>query len=623
MKRIVFFALLLLLLTGCHPTIVVEDDYFTISYYDGPELLFQDDYKEGSDITIRDANKTGYTFEGWYLDNETGFSLAVMPGKDIIVQSRWSINQYTIFFETYEGPMFPEIIFDYGSQIMVPKPSEKGLVFLGWYLDSDFDFPLNFGFMPDYNFTLYAKWGVDNYTIVFETNGGEPIDDLIAIGYQPITLPIPVKDEYSFLGWYRDAGLTWPFSLEYMPRENVTLYARWRSGGNEIKFHTNGGNTLDNEYFFYDDRLILPRPVKSQYTFEGWYYNIGLTNKVEITDRMPNADITLYAKWSYDNRVDYAVLPFTKFEDIRFWGSGNVSAWFYDYSPMAAVAPFTGEITSISGSLLTLTSKNKVIYADGSQDYMTVTFTGSFSPKNYLKQGDIINQYEPIGNCDKYNDTEYGSLLLAFNGKGNGIPLTDALQIDRNFTSNSNDIFKYKVEYAIFPMSVLTVTQGVNGDYSHQGSLALDLGGKDGGIDLVIAPFTGIIRKVNETGAHFVWIESLDKVYYADGTYDYMTVRIAHANDTSHLKVGQIVKQGEIFYSEGTTGNATGNHIHLEVGKGKFVAPGSYVNPYGHAMIYNAINPFDALFLDRGYTTLIRKDGGYRWVDCPYSNLVR
>ena len=166
------------------------------------------------------------------------------------------------------------------------------------------------------------------------------------------------------------------------------------------------------------------------------------------------------------------------------------------------------------------------------------------------------------------------------------------------------------MQKAVLLMDYLNVTQSGNGSFSHKGDLAIDIAGKDTGIESLKAPFTGIIKKIY-TGDNAVWLESVDKVLYADGTIDYMTVLTIHDNDISNLKVGDKITQGEIYYDEGSFGNATGNHIHLAVGKGKFTGSGWYKNEYGYWCINNQIEVPKGLFiLD---STKIINNGGYNW----------
>ncbi len=164
-------------------------------------------------------------------------------------------------------------------------------------------------------------------------------------------------------------------------------------------------------------------------------------------------------------------------------------------------------------------------------------------------------------------------------------------------------------EYAMFPMEYINITQGVNGSFSHQGTKAIDIAGKDTGIDAAYAPFTGVVKRIYKE--YVVWLESSNPVVFADGTVDYMTIMVMHDNDTSDLYVGKTIKQGERFFEEGTAGYATGNHIHLECAKGKFQGNGWYENSQGNWVIYNSINPYDALYLSS--ETVIKNDYGYNW----------
>ena len=168
-----------------------------------------------------------------------------------------------------------------------------------------------------------------------------------------------------------------------------------------------------------------------------------------------------------------------------------------------------------------------------------------------------------------------------------------------------------KIEKAVLMMDYLNVTQTGENDHSHKGDKAIDLAGQNTGIDPLKAPFTGTIKKVySENNA--VWLESNEKVLYADGTKDYMTVLTLHDNDVSNLKVGDVINQGTIYYNEGTKGDTTGNHIHLAIGKGKFTGSGWYKNQYGYWCINNQMDVYKGLFLFD--TVKVINDGGYKWI---------
>lgn len=124
-------------------------------------------------------------------------------------------------------------------------------------------------------------------------------------------------------------------------------------------------------------------------------------------------------------------------------------------------------------------------------------------------------------------------------------------------------------DMAIFCCNSLVVTQGAFDEYSHQAQNALDIQPTEG---KAFAPFNGIIVDIDkgETTCNAVWLESISKVKYADGTYDYMTVCFMHDNDISDLYVGMGLKQGDWFYDSGTAGNSSGAHIHIAVYRGRF-----------------------------------------------------
>lgn len=167
------------------------------------------------------------------------------------------------------------------------------------------------------------------------------------------------------------------------------------------------------------------------------------------------------------------------------------------------------------------------------------------------------------------------------------------------------------MEKAVLLMNTLNVSQKANNEFSHKGDKALDLSGKDSGIDNLKAPFTGIIRRIYSS-TNAVWLESLNRVKYADGRVDYMTILTMHDNDVSNLRVGQTIKQGSVYFEEGRKGYTTGNHIHLAVGKGKFTGNGWYENSYGNWVINNQYDVNKALYLDSN--TIIKNDGGYNWI---------
>ncbi len=163
------------------------------------------------------------------------------------------------------------------------------------------------------------------------------------------------------------------------------------------------------------------------------------------------------------------------------------------------------------------------------------------------------------------------------------------------------------MEKAYFIMDYYRVTQGYGPKSSnHKNTYAMDFGGKDTGIDDIYAPFTGVIKKIySKSGsANTVWLESREPVLCANGVTTYLTCIIAHDDDVSDLKVGQVVKQGEVFMQEGRSGKATGNHVHFELSDKKLSKTGWSRNKYGKLQINNPVKPNEYLFLKENQIVL-------------------
>jgi Mg-chelatase subunit ChlD len=139
-------------------------------------------------------------------------------------------------------------------------------------------------------------------------------------------------------------------------------------------------------------------------------------------------------------------------------------------------------------------------------------------------------------------------------------------------------------EYAMFPMAVLYIvrtnvdldpdqalrTDLLPGGGHVSGQCAFDLSG--GGLD-VRAPFTGTIVFVQSGGTHDVILQSDSKVRFANGEIDYMSCLFTHDDDIADLWVGKQIKQGDVFYQQGTYGDGhTGEflrHLHIECARGQ------------------------------------------------------
>ena len=228
----------------------------------------------GTPITApADPTRKGYTFKGW--DKEIP---KTMPAENITVKAQWEINQYTITFDTNGGSEIAPITLDYGTAITAPAdPTRKGYTFKGW----DKEIPET---MPAENITVKAQWGINQYTITFDTNGGSEIAPITQDYGTAITAPAdPTRKGYTFNGWDKEIP-------ETMPAENITVKAQWEINQYTITFDTNGGSEIAPITQDYGTEITAPdNPTRKGYTFKGW--------DKEIPETMPAENITITARW--------------------------------------------------------------------------------------------------------------------------------------------------------------------------------------------------------------------------------------------------------------------------------------------------------------------------------------
>lgn len=195
-------------------------------------------------------------------------------------------------------------------------PYLKNYVFLGWSTGSTSKTIISVDDIVSKSSasTLYAvvEKNTNKYDIIFEPMGGtcEQKTSNVAMGDMYGTLPIPVKDNSSFIGWYTDEvfGKKITSSTRFDYGKNQILYAHWSEPEYIISFNVCDG--IHDEYYYTYSKKVkinscygaLPNPTKIGYRFAGWYtsQNDGelVTDKTIFSD---NKNVTLYAHWELES----------------------------------------------------------------------------------------------------------------------------------------------------------------------------------------------------------------------------------------------------------------------------------------------------------------------------------
>lgn len=184
----------------------VNANQYTISFdTDGGSGILPITQDYGSAVTApANPTKTGYTFAGW--DKAIP---ATMPNQNITIKAKWTINQYTITFDTDGGSEIQPIKQNYNTAVTEPAdPTKTGYDFDEW----DRSIPQT---MPAENITIKAKWATHKYTVSFDTDDGSEVAAVMQDYGKTITAPdAPQKAGSIFGGWYKEKACTNAFDFK-------------------------------------------------------------------------------------------------------------------------------------------------------------------------------------------------------------------------------------------------------------------------------------------------------------------------------------------------------------------------------------------------------------------------
>lgn len=123
----------------------------------------------------------------------------------------------------------------------------------------------------------------------------------------------PVREGYTFLGWYTQAEGGTKYTFTEAVSSNITLYAHWNAHSHTVTLE-NDENKKTNSYD-YGSSVSVPTPTKKTgYNFNHWEVTVpdgetapslnGPDENGNYSFSMPDYDITLTAKWTQKDVID-------------------------------------------------------------------------------------------------------------------------------------------------------------------------------------------------------------------------------------------------------------------------------------------------------------------------------
>lgn len=280
-------------------------------------------YEEGTacgDLPI--PQRPGYTFTGWYdwVENGKEITSAYTVDSDLTVYAHWELKALTVSF--YANQQFadtpPDIQVRLGEpygELPVLTAYFNDRTFLGWGLSKDDDTLIG----PDTivtistDHTLYGKWGPTPHQVTFDENGGS-LDEAfrkktVYFGKAYGTLPLPEREGFEFLGWYKKGEDVSEDTIVYTLPDEV-LTAHWKKRICHLTIYANGGawddgsteKNIDVEYGGSLSQVLssgIGYPVWKGFRFVGWQQPTSYNGQEFTTyaDRVTGDDV-IYALFS-------------------------------------------------------------------------------------------------------------------------------------------------------------------------------------------------------------------------------------------------------------------------------------------------------------------------------------
>ena len=154
-----------------------------------------------------------------------------------------------------------------------------------------------------------------------------------------------------------------------------------------------------------------------------------------------------------------------------------------------------------------------------------------------------------------------------------------------------------------------------------------DEAGKDAGRDyIVFYNDYKVEEKFGSQAAGFnVRLVSVNKLkipYEKEPQYLELTFTHINKDDYDKIKAGDILKKGSKILREGSSGQATGNHLHCTANKGKYYcftknSNGKWVFAYKKSLL-----PDEAFYVDTSKTTIMNSKG-YNFIGVNYKKYMQ
>ena len=194
---------------------------------------------------------------------------------------------------------------------ILPIPVRGGNIFLGWYTAAEGGEEVTSDTVVTGDMTLYAHW--EKWPdVTFDVNGGEAVDETLRTmprGEQIGELPVPLKWNHVFKGWFTAASGGEQIYDDSVVSESMTLYAHWEAVEYEWSYEENGdGGITITGASPREGNMEIPSEIDGKVVTSigsGAFYSADALTGVKIPDTVRTIGGTAFG-WS---GLVYALIP--------------------------------------------------------------------------------------------------------------------------------------------------------------------------------------------------------------------------------------------------------------------------------------------------------------------------
>lgn len=204
-------------------------------------------------LTFADPVRNGYTFGGWYMDNEFEYPITSIEKNtigDLELYAKWEKEGES----GAEADRITSIRLNASSKLLQRRKT----------------FTLTATVTPSTVSTNTINWESSDPEVAAVTTNGM----VIAMAPGTAVITASAKDNSQIQS---SCTITVPYSISYKLNQ--------------------GSNSKGNPSCYYKQKVKLKNPTRKGYTFGGWYTDSKYKKKITSIAKSSEKDITLYAKW--------------------------------------------------------------------------------------------------------------------------------------------------------------------------------------------------------------------------------------------------------------------------------------------------------------------------------------